>query len=46
MTHQTTLRIDQETYKKLKIEAVLNDVSTNEWIKMILEKHIKENENN
>lgn len=41
MTHQTTLRIDKETYKQLKIEAVLNDMSTNEWIKKILEEHIK-----
>lgn len=45
MTHQTTLRIDKEIYKQLKIEAVMNDVSTNEWIKKILEEHIKKQNN-
>lgn len=42
MTHQTTLRLDKEIYKQLKIEAVMHDVSTNEWICKIIEKHIKE----
>ena len=39
---QTTLRIDTELYKKLKIEAVLNDVSTNVLICDILRKHFEQ----
>lgn len=42
MLTQTSLRIDSDLYKQLKIEAVLSDVSTNELICQILQKFIEQ----
>lgn len=36
LLHQTTLRIEPELYKWLKLQAVISDVSTNDLIRQIL----------
>ena len=44
---QTSLRIDSDLWKWLKIEAVINDMSTNELIcKVLAEYKEKTSENN
>lgn len=40
---QTSLRIDSELWKWLKVHAVINDISTNELICKILEEYKKQN---
>ncbi len=42
MITQTSLRIDSDLYKQLKVEAVLSDISTNELICQILQKFIEQ----
>lgn len=36
LLHQTTLRIEPDLYKWLKLQAVMSDVSTNDLIRQIL----------